>query len=735
MADRGGSAGIALFNPGAVMILETVRRATIMLVLSALALGANAGAPDRPFPQAISHQFALPDELRGTARQLAVDQDGIVYLLTDKGVARLFDDRVALDRSYRPLAGKIATDLITVQGRLYYLFPEEVVSNRRAGKLVHKLSTAFETFAVNEAEEVLLASRTGLSLLKDGQLNPVPWEHGAIKHVAAAGKRFFALTDHALSAGSSGSFQEAAEGHFTCFAPGAGGEVLLGSTNGYRILNSSGNVGPLQDRLPAGEITALAVSPNAAIWAGTTRGVWRRDADGSFRYFASKRWLDDDHVLDIALDEAGNVYALTRTGLNKIEFRSMTLAEKAMRYERKIRQRHIRYGFCAELRLRVPGDITTAEMIDTDNDGTWSNYYMASQAFRYGATGDEQARRNAWETFEALERLETINPLEGFPSRTFERTGFKVSDPERWHARGDGIWDWKAHTSSDEVTAHCFGSAALYECVAKTAEERERIARFISRVLDHIIRNDWYLIDVDGEPTLWARWNPEYVNWFPRTIVDRKLNSAEIIALLQFGYAITGNELYKEKAFELLEKHDYLGNIMSPMAKISLTRGYIHEGIELGTDWNHSDDLLAFVSYWVLNRYAFNEELRAKYRDAIREHWEIEKVERCPLWNFVYASTGAREFDLEGALWTLRYFPLDMRDWRIVNSLRGDITRKESNFREQQLEELLPPDERRITRWNSQPFILDGGSGGHGELAGDEFLLPYWMGRYLKLIE
>jgi hypothetical protein len=39
-----------------------------------------------------------------------------------------------------------------------------------------------------------------------------------------------------------------------------------------------------------------------------------------------------------------------------------------------------------------------------------------------------------------------------------------------------------------------------------------------------------------------------------------------------------------------------------------------------------------------------------------------------------------------------------------------------------------------MTRWNSQPFILDGGHDGRTELAGDEFLLPYWMGRYLKLI-
>jgi hypothetical protein len=47
----------------------------------------------------------------------------------------------------------------------------------------------------------------------------------------------------------------------------------------------------------------------------------------------------------------------------------------------------------------------------------------------------------------------------------------------------------------------------------------------------------------------------------------------------------------------------------------------------------------------------------------------------------------------------------------------------------------LPPDERQITRWNTQSFILDGGTGGQIEFAGDEFLLPYWMGRYYRLID
>ena len=95
---------------------------------------------------------------------------------------------------------------------------------------------------------------------------------------------------------------------------------------------------------------------------------------------------------------------------------------------------------------------------------------------------------------------------------------------------------------------------------------------------------------------------------------------------------------------------------------------------------------------------------------------------------------GAKDFDLDDALWTLRRFPLDLISWTVKNSHREDITKLPKNFRGQEMVELLPPGERRMSRWNTHPFIMDGGEGGHIEYAGDEFLLPYWMGRYLKLI-
>jgi len=121
----------------------------------------------------------------------------------------------------------------------------------------------------------------------------------------------------------------------------------------------------------------------------------------------------------------------------------------------------------------------------------------------------------------------------------------------------------------------------------------------------------------------------EYVNHYPPTIVDRRLNSAEITAFLQFAYKVTGKELYREKAFALFDKYGYLQNITNTMAKIRPTTGYVFRGNDMGNEWNHSDDELGFFNYWTLYRFAFDDRLRQLYAGAIRDHWEIEGVERC----------------------------------------------------------------------------------------------------------
>jgi hypothetical protein len=97
--------------------------------------------------------------------------------------------------------------------------------------------------------------------------------------------------------------------------------------------------------------------------------------------------------------------------------------------------------------------------------------------------------------------------------------------------------------------------------------------------------------------------------------------------------------------------------------------------------------------------------------------------------------TGTTEFDLDQTIWSLKEFPLDMISWSVRNSHRKDIELLESNFRNQTIREVLPPDERPMSKYNGNAFRLDGGSGGRREYSGDIYLLPYWLGRYLNIIK
>ncbi len=156
----------------------------------------------------------------------------------------------------------------------------------------------------------------------------------------------------------------------------------------------------------------------------------------------------------------------------------------------------------------------------------------------------------------------------------------------------------------------------------------------------------------------------------------------------------------------------------------------------LSDAWNHSDDEMYFIGYWGLYRYAFNDTLKANYKKAIIDHWEIERPEKEGAWNIFTALTGTQKFDLDEAIWYLKEHQLDLIDWDIMNSHRKDIEKMPPNFRNQSIKEVLPPDERPTQRHNANMFNLDrkGANGTSEHSAGDIWLLPYWLGRYLGVI-
>lgn len=719
--------------------------------------------PDEPFWQDVAVRIrTAPDLTNAVFRKVCVDKENGVYVLTDRGVARVWDDVLALDRSFRPLAGRIPKDItVSPAGDLYYLFDDAWLSNGQNGRPGGRLEPGvFDRIAVGPAGEVWFSGPgrvSGLGLPDEALPDPVKQarvieviprrENGHPALIADGVLCYFDPAEERYVSPRAGATTAVA---FAMESPEAA-FLWAGSRQGLerqRMKNSAADPRAAgETALPWPEVNAIAVV-DGGLWLGTTRGAVFKNLGGDsryaipvapgiaapeHRYYAGPRWLPSDDVLSLAVGPDGTVWVLTPAGLGGIAFRQMTLATKAEWFHRKIRSRNLRFGLTGERRLFAPGDLVNSEIVDTDNDGGWTSYYLGALAAEYAVTRGERVRKEAWESFGALERLQELSTVPGFSARTIERRGFKFSDTDRWREAEDPGWDWKGHTSSDEICSQTFAHAVMWEWVATNAVERARIATNYMRIVDHILDHDLYYVDVDGQPTLWGRWNPKYLNWFPHTIHDRRLNSAEITASLQLAFRMTGNPRYRTAAYELFDQHGYLTNILTSMREIAPTLGYVHQGNEMGDEWNHSDDELAFFTYWVLCRFAFTPDLQRQFLAMVQDHWEFERPERYPIWNFIYAACGGVDYDPAGAVWTLRGIPLDTINWPVRNSHRKDLHRPEPNFLGRELAELLPPGERLMARINTQPFILDAGDG-LTDFPGDEYLLGYWLGRQVGAI-
>lgn len=710
-------------------------------VIMAAAFNPGRGqVTDTAFEQPVSVKYKFAADIsEGIPKKVVIDYNDRVYVLTDKALCRVTGEEVAKDLLYRPLAEKVPVDITAQEGTgyLYYLYANAFLSNADAGIPYGKLPEGkYDKIAVAENGEVLLTGPGVAGIFKKGKITPVNSPAAEILALQPYRGTFYVLASRGVYRVDDDRFIRICQGDGLQSFAFRNDEIVLGTAKGYYGVNRrTGDTSfSLQTKIPIPDVTHL-MTAGGRIWAGTAQGAFMQKPAGGFRYYASKRWVNDDRITGMGEDSKGNVYLLTATGLNEIRFTRHTYLQKAEYFEDRIRQRHIRYGLLAEVRMKVPGDLSTAEMIDTDNDGLWTSFYLGSQAFRYAVTGDPVAKRYAWESFAAYERLLSVNQLKGFPSRTFERKGYKVSDPSAWRLSPDPGWEWKGTTSSDEFVGYLFVAAVMDQFVAKTGVEKKRVADFIDRILTHIIDHNYNFVDLDGQPTLWGRWNPDYINWYARTISDRKLGSTDLIAGLELGYALTGKERYKKEAFRLMNDHGYLENIMISPYDIRATPGYEYKGHDMGMGpWNHSDDEMEFLSYWVLYHYAFNDTLKRRFAGAISEYWKIESPEKNPVWNLITLGTSGK-FDEASTLWYLREFPMDMIRWTIKNSVRKDLTFLEPNFRRQYTKELLSPGERPVHRYNANEFELDGGNGGRTALSGAEYLLPYWMARYLGVIK
>ncbi|NQU54754.1 MAG: transcriptional regulator [Bacteroidetes bacterium] len=478
-----------------------------------------------------------------------------------------------------------------------------------------------------------------------------------------------------------------------------------------------------KDGLPYGPVTTIK-SHKQTLWFGTDKGAAKKD--DKWHYYHGKRWLPNNKINDILPINEQTVWIATPNGISQIQQVEMTLEEKAAHFEKVIDARHNRRGLINISHLTVPGDISSSKMMNEDNDGLWTSTYLAAECFRYAVTKSDEAKENAIRTYEALERLETVTGIPGLPARSYAMTKDVVEQsrsphPKIWRSSPDKEWQWLDDCSSDEIVGHMFAISIFYDLVADN-KMKNSVKELVQRTMDHIIDNDFHLIDYDGKPTRWGVWHPDSLNHSKNWAYEKGLYSLEILSFLKTAVYITGNQKYEKTYRHLIENHNYAENTVEAKIHGSFEKSY-------------AEDILTYFPYYCLSRYASDDEYWPLYKKSIERTWPVSQPDRIPAWNIIASVVLQKDCNLKIAREELELFPLDLIDWRMTNNHRWDLIEDELVDRggNRQATRTIPTPESRIFRWNTNPYEYDTGSDGKREVSGTYFLLPYWMARYHKL--
>ncbi|CAF1268095.1 unnamed protein product [Adineta steineri] len=536
-----------------------------------------------------------------------------------------------------------------------------------------------------------------------------------------------------------------------------------------RLAGQISNPGSDIGHLPFANITTLSVShstlSDSRVWLGAIHGVMRFDSNDidqdAWRVFNSPRYMPNRdalvNVISLAvLSRPSNAtarlgsaaVAVSSKGLSVLRFEMWTLAKKVEHFQAFFNQpnRHEKYGLVSSCRMSSWGDSRTCVKGATNSDALWTAMYVSSQSFRYKVTQDKAVKVAAWKIFEAVEVLNKITGISGYPARSFaKRTDFPYA-PQWYPSPVYPTLQYQGDTSSDQIAGYEFAFPLVHDLLAETETEKIRAYTLLFNMTTHILTHDWYLVGENHTYTTWGIWNPIFVNDDWGFLDDRGLNSLQILAFLLQTYAYSGDEMFLDGAELLVESYQYDANLINPKMIAVCDEDFSDDQLAYLSDFNliYAIDTIATTT-----RLSTVQKARAKLiTDNLLEHMRIgldlTQSGQLNQTRHLFSRPSAFPFDfdcnslLNDGVWQMQRWPLELINWPQYIIDRLDI---QQNFpaycgdRPQSLQ-MLPPDERLIHKWSFSVYDLSlFEQDGLSEEDPVAFLISYWAMRYFNLLE
>lgn len=362
----------------------------------------------------------------------------------------------------------------------------------------------------------------------------------------------------------------------------------------------------------------------------------------------------------------------------------------------------------------VPEQEATWEDVESwrsgENDGLWSALYLASQAYRYAATGDAAALANLRVLMDGEQVRMRITGVAGNFTRQFVPPGVDglscpgddghyttdvEKDDNRWvQIREDGCvwvipnetgaWTKTDHCGLDEFAGWCFldnvsqdeyaGHMFALGTVAKLVDDEEvrgAAVDMLEQIAEHLVANDMAIVDWDGRLT-------EHGRLYPTSFTDAPGFAAVLgYNYVQMGAYLTGRDDLDTFRRECLLQETGAGRCLPWPLETGkswltyLSQPLLYVGIDdCKTNFNNVSMLIA--GYHTMIWFEEDPELRATFQDAFDRYVMRDPNARIPAityrnawYDFIWAankalgpsSDGPAYQAVEDAVCSLKQFP------------------------------------------------------------------------------
>jgi hypothetical protein len=436
------------------------------------------------------------------------------------------------------------------------------------------------------------------------------------------------------------------------------------------------------------------------------------------------------------------------------------LRQKAEYFDTVGQQWHVPAGQDLWFSVELNPDKTYKKVDMSDNQGTWTSMYAASQAFRYAATKSPAALDNLRRAVRGMHNMERItgvrglysrnvvNPaLPGFPTTDWLKNAYAGCDLSVEHCKrfnevpdGEfkGLW-FKNDVSKDEYAAHMFANAVIWEIV-DDPEVRKHVEEVVLAVGDHLVDKKLQITDIDGKVTTFGRMNAmAFDDW------------AGFNAILSLSWvklaAVVGGKKYDDFYRNCLLQQKGKKACITGEDPAPYTSYLDQVRVDMGCNTNWNNHNMVQLSMYHLVRNESDPALKAVYRAALRDQlWAPSdpfpmRDQKKTLYSFFYFVNRdpADAWPVQSArdsICTMKIFPEYKGHFAVDNFVNYTEHCKERGG-DPMTDVVIPVNERGMDNfvWINNPYSMEKETENLLWVESPEdYLLAYWMGRFYGFI-